>query len=104
MTTLYDDIFHITREENLVMVRALEPARLSSNRVSINALARILPGSTRLESASTQLNSARTRMPSSMSQIESIRAKKIQYNILFTLRQGPLLLFGALQSYYSNEY
>ena len=28
----------------------------------------------------------------------------IQYNILLTLRQGPLLLIGALQSYCSNEY
>ena len=38
-----------------VMVRALEPAQLSSNRVSINALARILLSSTRESIDSTQL-------------------------------------------------
>ena len=39
------------------MVRALELARLDSNRAYINALARVLPSSTRLESKEAQLNS-----------------------------------------------
>ena len=39
------------------MVRALELARLDSNRAYINALARFLPSSTRLESKVARLNS-----------------------------------------------
>ena len=39
------------------MVRALELARLDSNRAYINALARFLPSSARLESELAQLNS-----------------------------------------------
>ena len=84
------------------MVRALEPARLSSNRVSINALARILPSSTRLESALTQLRSNSNAQLDESDRVNS--SQIIQYNILLTLRQGPLLLIGALQSYFSNEY
>ena len=84
------------------MVRALEPARLSSNRVSINTLARILPSSTRLESALTQLSSNSNAQLDESDRVNS--SQIIQYNILLTLRQGPLLLIRALQSYCSNEY
>ena len=42
------------------MVRALELARLDSNRAYINALARFLPSSARLESELVQLNSNST--------------------------------------------
>ena len=41
----------------LVLVRALELAQLNSNRAYINALARFLPSSARLESELAQLNS-----------------------------------------------
>ena len=44
----------------LVLVRALELARLDSNRAYINALARFLPSSARLESELAQLNSNST--------------------------------------------
>ena len=84
------------------MVRALEPARLSSNRVVYNALARILPSSARLESALTQLSSNSKAQLDESDRVNS--SQIIQYNILLTLRQGPLLLIGALQSYCSNEY
>ena len=44
----------------LVLVRALELAQLDSNRAYINALARFLPSSARLESELAQLNSNST--------------------------------------------
>ena len=44
----------------VVLVRALELAQLDSNRAYINALARFLPSSARLESELAQLNSNST--------------------------------------------
>ena len=50
----------ITIAVELVLVRALELAQLDSNRAYINALARFLPSSARLESELAQLNSNST--------------------------------------------
>ena len=49
-----------TKGHELVLVRALELAQLDSNRAYINALARFLPSSARLESELAQLNSNST--------------------------------------------
>ena len=50
----------IQKKTILVLVRALKLAQLDSNRAYINALARFLPSSARLESELAQLNSNST--------------------------------------------
>ena len=72
------------------MVRALELARLDSNRAYINALARFLPSSTRLESKVAQLNSnsrppARRARSSYLSQNKGIF---LQINRVFGQKNG----------------